>query len=76
MIAGIKLVCHINMLTTYVDSERSYPPSIVAPVAMVTVAQPPYNPSDDGLTDRRSASEILSNLDAHLAHLSVCVKLP
>lgn len=44
----------------------------------MSVAQPSYCHSDDGLDDRRSSvscarlrnSEILSNIDAHLVHLS------
>ena len=71
-------VCHINMLKTYVGREKSASPPIVAPIATVSVAQPAYDPSDDGLNDRRSSSscvclknaEILSNLVVHLVHLS------
>lgn len=63
-----KTSCHINMLKKYVDCENSAPPPIVATVATMSVAQSPYDPSDDGLNDRRSSfscvqlrnSEILS----------------
>ncbi|KAG7506797.1 hypothetical protein JOB18_015708 [Solea senegalensis] len=69
-------VCHINMLKMYVDRDKSVLPPVVTPVATMSVT--PYDPSDDGLNDRRSYfscarlrnSEILSNLEAHLVHLS------
>lgn len=70
-------VCHVNMLKTYVDRNNSVSsPLVVAPMALVSVVT--YSPSDDGLDDRRSSvssvrlrnSEILTDLDTHLVHLS------
>lgn len=49
-------VCHINVLKKYVDCEICITSSpVVAPVAPVSIAQPPYSLSDDGLNDRHSS---------------------
>ena len=71
-------VCHINMLKKYVGRENCADPSpVVAPVASMSVIQPPYNASDDGLNDRHNSVpcarlrnyEVFSNLDVYLEHL-------
>ena len=72
-------VCHINMLKKYVGREDCVDLSpVVAPVVSVSVIQPPYNASDDGLDDRHNSvpcarlrnSEILSTLNVYLEHPS------
>lgn len=75
-------VCHINMLTKYVSGDNqngaaSALPAII-PVSAVSIPQAPYVLQNDGLRDnhtfvpgaRLKNSEILVNLNAHLAHLS------
>lgn len=70
-------VCHINMLKRYFSRESAPLPALVAPAASVCAA-PQYHPSDDGLLEKSGSvpvahlrkSEVLSDLESFLAHLS------
>lgn len=72
-------VCHINMLKRYFSRESDPQPSPAAPGVSVCVAVPPqYELRDDGLAEESGLmpaahlrnSEILSDLEGFLSHLS------
>lgn len=71
-------VCHINMLKRYFSRVSESPLSLAAPVMSVSATPPQYHLADDGLAEKSGLmpaarlrnSEVLSNLEGFLAHLS------
>ncbi|KAK0136914.1 hypothetical protein N1851_026936 [Merluccius polli] len=77
-------ICHINMLKRYFSRVGTPSSTPAAPVMSVSAAPPQYHLADDGLAERSVLmpaarlrnSEMLSNLEGFLSHLSVSARKP